>query len=62
MSAGIGEVVLMLVAVNLAALVVLVPLSFVGSALALDGLEKLDSWLRRKDERRPSGAVVDDDN
>jgi hypothetical protein len=53
MSAGIGEVVSLLVAVNAAALVVLVILSFVGSALALDGLEKLDSWLRRRDHRRP---------
>jgi hypothetical protein len=60
MSAGIGEVVLMVVVVNVAALVVLVPLSFVGAALALDGLAKLDSWLRRRDERRRFGAVLDD--
>ena len=52
MSAGIGEVVLLLVIVNAAALVVLVILSFIGSAFALNGLEKLDSWLSRREHRR----------
>ena len=40
MSEGIAEVIMMLVAVNGAAVVVLVPLSFIGSALALDGLDR----------------------
>ena len=53
MNANIAEVVTLLVTVNVVALVALVPLSFIGSALALHGLEKLDVWLRRKDEKRP---------
>ena len=51
---------MMLVALNAAALVVLVPLSFIGSALALDGVARLDAWLRRRDERRPSKPVTDE--
>ena len=49
----------MLVTVNVAALVVLIVLSFVGSVLALEGLEKLDLWMRRRDEKRPSTPTID---
>ena len=52
MSTGITEVVLILAAVNAVAVVVLVPLSFIISGLALDGLERLDLWMRRRDEKR----------
>jgi hypothetical protein len=51
MSAGVAEVVTMLLTINAAAVAVLVPLSFIASALALEGLEKLDGWMRRKEER-----------
>jgi hypothetical protein len=54
MNADIAEVVTMIVAVNAAAVVVLVVLSFIGSMLALDGLAKLDEWMRRRDEKPPS--------
>ena len=53
MNADMAEVVMMIAAVNAAAVLVLVPLSFIGSALALNGLEKLDLWMRRRDEKRP---------
>ncbi len=57
MSASIAEAMLILVAVNAAAVFVMVPLAFLGSALALDGLEKLDVWMRDRESRplvRPS--------
>jgi hypothetical protein len=50
MSAETAEVVRMLLAINAGAIVLLVPLSFVASALALESLGKLDSWLRRREE------------
>jgi hypothetical protein len=54
MSGDIAKVVTMLVTVNVVALVVLIALSFAGSVLALEGLEKLDLWMRRRDEKMPS--------
>ena len=59
MNADVAEVVTMLVAVNVAALLALVALSFIGSVLALEGLEKLDGWMRRKDERPSAPASVE---
>ena len=59
MNADVAEVVTMLVAVNAAALLALIALSFIGSVLALEGLEKLDLWMRRKDER-PSTHTIDE--
>ncbi|MFO1452569.1 MAG: hypothetical protein U1F61_30665 [Opitutaceae bacterium] len=52
MSADIAAVVTLLAAVNTVAVIVLVPLSFAGSVVALKGLEKLDLWLRRRGEKR----------
>ncbi|HUR57300.1 MAG TPA: hypothetical protein VM029_06300 [Opitutaceae bacterium] len=52
MNADIARVVGTIVAANVAAMFVLVALSFLGGAWALDGLEKLDVWLRRKGEDR----------
>ena len=57
MNADMVEVVMKLAALNAAAAVVMVPLSFIGSALALNGLETLDLWMRRKDEKRPLGRT-----
>ena len=54
----IAEVVTMLAAVNGAAVIVMVVLSFVGSALALEGLEWLDGWIRRREERRPAKPLA----
>lgn len=47
-----AQVIMLFVAVNVAAMFLLLVLSFAGSALALDWLEKLDAWIRRKEERR----------
>jgi hypothetical protein len=52
MNADIAEVVRMIVAVNAAAVPLLLVMSFIGSALALEGLDKLDTWMRRMDEKR----------
>jgi len=52
MNADIAEVVRMIVAVNAAAVPLLLAMSFIGSALALEGLDKLDTWMRRTDEKR----------
>ena len=60
MNADVAEVVTMLVAVNAGALLALVALSFIGSVLALEGLEKLDLWMRRNDEQRPSTPPIDE--
>jgi len=48
MDAQIAEVVKMLLTLDTAVLVVIVPLSFIASELALKGLEKLDLWMSRK--------------
>ncbi|MBL9207035.1 MAG: hypothetical protein JNN01_18235 [Opitutaceae bacterium] len=57
MSADIAAVVTLLAAVNAVAVIVLVPLSFVGSVAALKGLEKLDLWLRRSGEKATAASV-----
>src|SRR5687768_570629 len=57
MNADIGEVVIMIVAVNAGAMLLLVVMSFVGSALALEGLERLDTWMGRQDEKRPPPSL-----
>ena len=44
----------MIVAVNAAAVVLMIILAFVGSAIALEGLAKLDTWLRIREGKRPS--------
>jgi hypothetical protein len=54
MNSEIAEVVTMIVTVNAAAVVLLIVLSFVGSALALEGLAKLDTWIRLREGKRPS--------
>jgi len=50
MNAEMVRVAALLVAVNAAAAIVMVPLSIIVSAFALEGLEKFDLWLRRKRE------------
>jgi hypothetical protein len=52
MSEHIAKVVAMLVALNAAVMVVMIPLSFIVSVLALNGLEKFDLWLRHRAEKR----------
>jgi hypothetical protein len=53
MKADVAEVVMKLVTVNAAVAVVMVPLAFLASALALSGLEKLERWWRHQSEKRP---------
>jgi hypothetical protein len=60
MGADIARVVTQVVTINVAALVVLVVLSFVGGSLAMYGLERFDAWLRRRDEKRPPPASDQD--
>ena len=52
MNTDIAEMVMMFLAVYVGALLLLVVMSFVSSALALECLEKVDTWMRRKDEER----------
>ena len=54
MNAEIAELITVVLAVYTAAVLLLFVLSFVGSALALNGLEKLDTWMRHKDHERPT--------
>ena len=53
MNAEIAKVAVLLMAVNAAAAVVMIPLALGASALALDGLEKFDLWLRCRSALRP---------
>ena len=50
MNAEMVRAAALLVAVNAAAAIVMVPLSIIVSVFALEGLEKFDLWLRRKRE------------
>jgi hypothetical protein len=54
MNADIAEVITLVLAVYAASVLLLCVLSFVGSAVALNGLAKLDTWMRHKDHVRPT--------
>jgi hypothetical protein len=47
MNEDLAKIIIMLAAVNVAAAIVMVPLSYIVSAWALNGLEKLDLWMSR---------------
>ena len=60
MTDDVAKVVTMLVTVNAAAVMVMIALSFLGGVLALEGLEKLDGWMRRRDGRRAPKPIVEE--
>jgi hypothetical protein len=51
MNTDIAKMVTLVVTVNVAAMFLVVILSFVGSVWALEWLEKLDTWLRREHDK-----------
>jgi hypothetical protein len=53
MDTRVAELIKLLAIAQAAAVIVMVPLSVFASAWALDGLEKFDVWLRRRNGKRP---------
>jgi hypothetical protein len=60
MNAQVAEVLKMLMEVDAAAFVVMVPLAFIGSVFALEGLERFDLSMRRKVEKRLLAPTSDE--
>jgi hypothetical protein len=52
MDPRVAELIRLFAIAQLAAVIIMVPLSILASVWALDGLEKFDLWLRRRDEKR----------
>jgi hypothetical protein len=52
MDSRVAEIIKLVAIAQTAAMIVMVPLSIIASVYALDGLEKFDLWLRRRDEKR----------
>lgn len=57
MDSTIAEGVTLIMAVNAAAVALMIILAFVGSAVALEALSKVDAWMRVQDDKRLSQLI-----
>jgi hypothetical protein len=57
MTADMVKVIAMIAAINAAVAIVMIPVSVIISAWALNWLEKFDWWLSRKHEKRPFAPI-----